>query len=233
MTLKEIDWAIIDCYRSFYMGKLKELMSMKDEFKRQYLFRSMKLIMSSSFIVDKLGALGSMPPQVEALMNKLKAGDDAEKRPPRPNLSRVAKSVRIHAPLPKVFSYVSSPSNWTRFVTSLTDVRNLSSGTIAEGTTFEWTYRMLGINFDGKGAVTAFHPNRTFSMTMNGPFPIEETYRFERDGDHTMLTVTVAYEVPGKVLGAVANRLVVEKINAREAEAVLKKIKTICEAEKI
>jgi ligand-binding SRPBCC domain-containing protein len=70
-------------------------------------------------------------------------------------------------------------------------------------------------------------------MTMNGPFPIEETYRFERDGDHTMLTVTVAYEVPGKVLGAVANRLVVEKINAREAEAVLKKIKTICEAEKI
>lgn len=72
MSLKAVDWAIIDCYRSFYMGKMKEILTMKDEFKKGYLLRSMKLIMHSSFIVDKIGSLGKMPPQVEALLRKLK-----------------------------------------------------------------------------------------------------------------------------------------------------------------
>ena len=72
MSLKAIDWAIIDCYRSFYMGKLKEIIHMKDAFKKRYLLASMKLIMNSSFIVDKLGSLGEVPPQVRALLEKLK-----------------------------------------------------------------------------------------------------------------------------------------------------------------
>jgi anaerobic magnesium-protoporphyrin IX monomethyl ester cyclase len=80
MSLKEVDWAIIDCYRSFYMGKMKEILTMKDAFKRRYLLHSMKLIMNSSFIVDKLGSLGTIPPQVEALLMKLgneEVDDDA------------------------------------------------------------------------------------------------------------------------------------------------------------
>ncbi len=73
MSLKDVDWAIIDCYRSFYMGKLKEILTLKDEFKKKYLLLSMKLIMSSSFIVDKLGSLGSIPPEVRDLMRKLES----------------------------------------------------------------------------------------------------------------------------------------------------------------
>lgn len=71
MSLREIDWAIVDCYRSFYMGKLKELVSLRDQFKKRYLLHSMKLIMNSSFIVDKIGSLDKIPPQVEALLSKL------------------------------------------------------------------------------------------------------------------------------------------------------------------
>ena len=71
MTTKEIDWAIINCYRSFYMDKLKEVMMLKDPFKKKYMIHSMKLIMNSSFIVDKLGSLGKMPPQIKTLLSKL------------------------------------------------------------------------------------------------------------------------------------------------------------------
>ena len=128
---------------------------------------------------------------------------------------------------------VTKPANWTKFVTSLVDIRTLSSEQPLSGMTFDWTYRMLGMNFEGRGSVVDFEEDRQFSMEMEGSFPIRETYAFAKESNGTVLTVTVHYEVPGKVLGAIANKLVVEKMNAKEAEAVLKKIKAICEAKKV
>jgi anaerobic magnesium-protoporphyrin IX monomethyl ester cyclase len=65
MTLSEIDGAIVDCYRRFYMGKLKEVVSLKDEFKRNYMLAAMKLMMTNSFLINKLGDLGKIPEEVE------------------------------------------------------------------------------------------------------------------------------------------------------------------------
>jgi uncharacterized Fe-S cluster-containing radical SAM superfamily protein/uncharacterized membrane protein len=232
MSLKGIDWAIVDSYRSFYMGKLKELITMKDAFKKRYLLSSMKLIMTSSFIVDKLGSLGTMPPQVEALMSKLKT-EKLEDEKPLPELkSRIVRTIKIHAPVSKVFDYVTDPENWTHYVTGLVDIRNLSTKTLRAGTKYEWTYRMLGINLDGKGKVIELQKDKKFAMEMEGAFPIRETFRFQGDPENTELTFEIRYDVPGKVLGVIANRLLIEKMNVREAAAVLNKVKTICEAKK-
>ncbi len=58
MTLREIDQAMIRCYRDFYMPKMASFHKYPDEFRRHYMLASMKLIMKSSFIVKKLGHLG-------------------------------------------------------------------------------------------------------------------------------------------------------------------------------
>jgi anaerobic magnesium-protoporphyrin IX monomethyl ester cyclase len=58
MTLREIDEAIIRCYRDFYMPKMADFRKFPDTFRRDYMLSSMKLIMKSSFIVEKLGRLG-------------------------------------------------------------------------------------------------------------------------------------------------------------------------------
>lgn len=58
MTLREIDEAIIRCYRDFYMPKMAAFHSFPDAFRRRYMLSSMKLIMKSSFIRDKVGRLG-------------------------------------------------------------------------------------------------------------------------------------------------------------------------------
>lgn len=233
MSLKAVDWAIINSYRSFYMGKMKELITMKDEFKRHYLLRSMKLIMTSSFIVDKIGSLGKMPPQVEALLKKLKTEKVVKEKPAEKLKSRITRTITIHAPVDKVFEYVTGPQNWTHYVTSLVDVRDISNRHLRAGTTYKWTYRMLGINLDGKGKIVEFQKNRKFSLEMKGAFPIRETFLFHGDSDSTDLTIEILYNVPGKVLGVIANKLVIEKLNIREAIAVLNKVKAICEAEKI
>lgn len=68
MSLRQIDEAIIRCYKDFYMSKMTAFMKYPDAFRRDYMLTSMKLIMKSSFIVDKLGRLG-MPKAMQKIVS--------------------------------------------------------------------------------------------------------------------------------------------------------------------
>lgn len=63
MTLKEIDEAIVECYRRFYMGKLYQIKGMKDEFRKGYLLAAMKRVMENSFLVNKIGSISDEMPE--------------------------------------------------------------------------------------------------------------------------------------------------------------------------
>lgn len=72
MSLQDLDLAIIRCYRDFYMRKMMEVGEFPDEFRRTYMRTSMKLIMKSSFIVEKMGKL-AIPPSMMEFMKKRRA----------------------------------------------------------------------------------------------------------------------------------------------------------------
>jgi anaerobic magnesium-protoporphyrin IX monomethyl ester cyclase len=61
MSRRQVDLAIIDCYRRFYMPKMTTFRQIDDPFRRDYLLRSMKLIMKSSFLIGKFAKLGINP----------------------------------------------------------------------------------------------------------------------------------------------------------------------------
>lgn len=145
-------------------------------------------------------------------------------------MASVKESVDIKLPVDKVFSYVANPENWTRYVTSLTEVKEMTTDKVAEGTAFMWEYRMLGMKFKGKGLVEEYDENNRFSMKMEGAFPIREVYEFEGKGNNTRLTFSIEYEIPNKILSVVANSSVVESLNAKEVKNVLEKVKILCEA---
>lgn len=145
-------------------------------------------------------------------------------------MAHITRSININAPLSKVFDYVANPENWTRYVTSLLSVKNISSKVPDSGTTFEWVYRMLGVNFSGKGSIVEYEKNRRFVLRMEGSFPIKETYLFEDAKGNTNLTFEIDYEMPGRLLGIIKNSRIIEKLNMKEADAVLEKIKALCEA---
>ncbi len=72
MTLEELDRAIVDCYRGFYMHKYAEMQfEEKDEFKKNYMMTSMKLMMSNSFIKKKIGDIGEMPEEVKKIIESV------------------------------------------------------------------------------------------------------------------------------------------------------------------
>jgi anaerobic magnesium-protoporphyrin IX monomethyl ester cyclase len=76
MTREEIDQAIIHCYKTFYTKKFNEMLDEKDEFKKNYMITSMKLMMTTSFIKKKMGSLTysddeEMPPEMKEIMDTL------------------------------------------------------------------------------------------------------------------------------------------------------------------
>lgn len=144
-------------------------------------------------------------------------------------MPKISKKIIINSPVDKVFQFVTTPDNWTRYVTSLTNVRDISSPRVEPGTTFSWEYRMLGITFAGKGRVLENVKNSRFGMKMEGGFPIQENYTFTPLNGGTDLTVEISYDIPGKIMSTISKSSVVEKLNQKEADSVLEKIKTMCE----
>lgn len=74
MSTLQIEVAIADGYRRFYMGKIMEYMTMKATFRRDFLMRITKLFMGSSFVMKKLGLgiLGKIPAKMEEVKRKFR-----------------------------------------------------------------------------------------------------------------------------------------------------------------
>ncbi len=68
MTIEDIDIQIINGYRDFYMNKFMQMEESDDEFRKKYLMRAMKRMMSDSFIKKKLGMLKEMPEEIRKIM---------------------------------------------------------------------------------------------------------------------------------------------------------------------
>ena len=68
MTREEVDKAIINGYRDFYMNKFMELEESSDKFRHGYIMNAMKRMMSNSFIKKKLGMMGEMPEEIRTII---------------------------------------------------------------------------------------------------------------------------------------------------------------------
>lgn len=145
-------------------------------------------------------------------------------------MAKITRKISINSPVEKVYGFVTNPDNWTKYVASLTNIRDISSHDLEPGTTFSWEYRMFGVTFGGKGKITENVKNTRFGMKMEGGFPIQEDYDFSSSGNgNTDLTIEISYEIPGRIMSTVSKSSVVEKLNQKEADGVLEKLKTLCE----
>ncbi len=71
MATDELMDQVINCYRRFYMGKLKRVPKMTP-FKREYFMVTMKLLMENSYLKQYMGGLGKIPAEVDALLKSVR-----------------------------------------------------------------------------------------------------------------------------------------------------------------
>lgn len=143
-------------------------------------------------------------------------------------VAHIEKSIVIDAPIERVFGIAAQVERIPEWFPI--DVRNSSVKVAEKGGTYEWTYTMLGMKFDGKGEFVEVTPGERVYLKTEGGIPSTFDYRYAREGDaKTRVSVTIDYEVPGKLLGKIADKLIVERVNENTAEHALKNLKSLCE----
>ena len=143
-------------------------------------------------------------------------------------MAKVQKTVTINAPVEKVFSYISDPTNLPEIWPSLievSDVKFLPSG----GHTNRWVYKMVGKRFEGTSETTEQIPNQRIVDETKGGVKSTQTWTFQSEAGGTRVTFTVEYTVPIPVLGKLAEAIIV-RINDHEGDIVMANLKAIMEA---
>lgn len=73
MSLADLNHHMVDCYRKFYMGKMRDFLEEPDPFRRHYLVEAARLIMGSSFIRTKMATGAGMPKEIRSMIERLRA----------------------------------------------------------------------------------------------------------------------------------------------------------------
>ena len=145
-------------------------------------------------------------------------------------MAQMTKKITINAPVEKVYNFITSPENWTRYVTHLMDVRDVSSPKLQKGTTFRWTYRKFGMNMNGSGEVTENIRDHNFGLKLKGVVPVTEHYTVAPGSKGgTVLYAEIDYGIPQKVINLISKTGIIEKIHKTDADNIMQRIKILCE----
>ncbi len=142
-------------------------------------------------------------------------------------MATINKEIIINAPLKKIFSYMSIPSNLPQIWPSLMVIKNeklLPNG----GYSTEWVYKMAGMHLAGTGEYTDIVSNHWFTIKTKGALESTITCIFRYIDSQTRVTLTIDYRVPPALWSWLTGRIVV-KINEQEAELILANLRTILE----
>jgi coenzyme Q-binding protein COQ10 len=137
-------------------------------------------------------------------------------------MAKVERSLKINAPVEKVFSYVTDPRNELEYVPSITDIRDITGQGV--GQRFGWTYKMMGIPLKGEDEVTEYVPNQRYVQKSTGGIVSTWTWTFQPEAGGTRLSLVVEYTIPVPVLGKVGERLALRQTE-READLAVATLK--------
>ncbi|MDQ0428653.1 putative membrane protein [Planomicrobium stackebrandtii] len=145
----------------------------------------------------------------------------------------IRKTMVIDRPVKEVFGYASNPVNWYQFYVGLSEPENLE-GNGEVGTTMNMKYTMLGVHLPITLEVTknSREGNSCFwSGHIKGAVSSTQSWTYNAEGTGTEVNLDMEYELPGSVLGKVANKLVVKKLMDNSLEQTMNNLKDICETD--
>lgn len=148
-------------------------------------------------------------------------------------MAHIKKNISIQAPLEKVYAVARDPNRWSAWFVGMDEVEKLTGGG-EPGTVAEFGYTMAGIRFPVSVEVIEDHidsEGARWRGKIIGPLAGEQVWTYTPKDRDTQVVMDMEYTVPGKALGKIANRLVIERTQERSAEQTLENLKALCESE--
>lgn len=134
---------------------------------------------------------------------------------------------RIAHPLPEVFEFFSRAGNLERITPPWLSFK-IEGGepAVVAGTIIRYRLRLRGVPIRWVSRIDTFEPDRVFvDRQIKGPYKLwVHRHEFRADGETTVISDEVHYQLPLGILGAVAHLITVrrdlEKIFAYRQQAV-------------
>jgi uncharacterized protein YndB with AHSA1/START domain len=107
-------------------------------------------------------------------------------------MAAVSSTVTINQPVEKVFNYITNVDNHTAWQAGILDARIEPKGPAALGSTYHYGSNVMGKRYDTQMQISAFEPNKQWSIkTVGIPRPVETVYKFEGHDNTTQVTISM------------------------------------------
>ena len=137
-------------------------------------------------------------------------------------------SVTVNASIEKVFDAVADPEKVAQITT--TAVLTGTKGKPDElGSYSEWTYPVAGMKVRGKMTVSEVDKPRLLVQEMSGTMPGKWIWNLKLEGEAIKVDFCIEYRVPGGILGKIADRLFLGRINQKNMDNTMRGLKAYCE----
>ena len=142
----------------------------------------------------------------------------------------ISKSVTIGAPVAQVQAFLddaSQTADWYEGMESITAHKGYPTEI---GSTAVIEIKAGGMTLESTLEITQREPEKQFQFSMDGMIVGTNTWELRPDGDQTHIDLTIDYEMKGGGIGKIMDKLFVERINDKNAEASLTNLKSRLEA---
>jgi uncharacterized membrane protein len=134
-------------------------------------------------------------------------------------MGKARMHAHVEAPIEAVFDYLADFRHTPEWVTSIVELT--ADGPMAKvGDRFRGTMKILGHKYTGEGRVTEFERPRLVAFASISSEGQKQTWttRLTLAGKGTDVDMEIDYELPLSLLGAIADRLFIERTVQRSIE---------------
>ncbi len=143
-------------------------------------------------------------------------------------MTTLERSIHINT-TPDVYGdYVDQIARWPEWYTGMESATSVDEMQTT-GSHVDVIYKAGGMTFDMTVDVLDHVPNQLVVHQLGGMVSGTNTWTTSPDTGGTTVIAHFEYEIPGGVLGRIADKLIVERMNAENLEKSLQNIKTALE----
>lgn len=143
----------------------------------------------------------------------------------------IKRSVYINRPIDEVYDFATDPTHWFQWYVGLSEPENLI-GKGETGTTMDLKYTMMGMHFPIKAQVVEANKNGDAYLwkgDIKGTINSHSTWTYVPERNGVEIFLDMNYELPGKLVGKMANTLIIKKLMENSMQQTLDNLKIICE----
>ncbi len=137
-------------------------------------------------------------------------------------------SVSINAPIEKVFDAATNPQKMDQYI-STAELVNTKGKPDEPGSYSEWIYPVAGMKIRGKNTVSEVDKPRRLIQEMSGTMTGKWIWNLQQEGQAVKVDFCIEYSVPGGILGKIADKLFLGRMNQKNMERTLHSLKAYCE----